>query len=91
MRDRKRTRLPGSESHGGNSTAVRNSVDEGPKAFSVILEIPDETITVEVAGLDRNDAARRARWSTIREKACEPGNVRVVGAREIPTESAVAS
>jgi hypothetical protein len=95
---RRRTRMRPDESRQRNSTSVGNSGDKSPAAFDVFLEIPDganrTTIKVQVAGLDKHDAAQRARWQVAREKGINGTTIRTVGAypagsagERIPTES----
>ncbi|HWI04326.1 MAG TPA: hypothetical protein VNT52_10980 [Acidimicrobiales bacterium] len=68
---------------------MRNPVDTRElRAFHVWLETPETTVRVETAGHDRADACRRARWAVIRQRAVNPGDVRVVGAKPMPAASA---
>lgn len=98
MRHRRRSVVRAGESQPRNSTTEDNSGDNNPPAlaaFVVWLEIPDEVVKIEVAGLDKFDAATRARWAVHRERRLRPDDIRVIDSKPadaMPAESpAVAS
>lgn len=88
---RHRTAVRSRESHAGNSTGVDNPGDNQELgayiAYMVTLEVvrqgAGQTVDVECAGLDRADAARRARWQAARDAGVDAAHVHVVTSRAV--------